>query len=63
MALQVEDSLSGNVAEFGGFDRLEGVFARTKAGKAPAAAVGVSRVNGRELIPPTTIYVDWSVHF
>jgi hypothetical protein len=62
MALQVEDSLSGNVAEFGGFDRLEGVFTRTKAGEAPTAAAGVSRVNGSELIPPATIDVDRAVH-
>jgi hypothetical protein len=43
MALQVEDALSGNVAEFGRLDGVESVFARTKAGET-VAAKGVARV-------------------
>jgi len=51
MALQVEDALSGNVAEFSRFDHMEGVFTRTKASE-PVAASGIARVKYSELIPP-----------
>jgi hypothetical protein len=61
MALQVEDALSGNVAKFSRFDRMERVFTGTKAGK-PIATSGVARVNYSELIPPATIDVDRAVH-
>jgi hypothetical protein len=44
VALQMQDLLSGNVAEFGRFDRMKGVFSRLKTGEHVAESFpGVDR--------------------
>jgi hypothetical protein len=50
MALQMEDALSGNVAEFGGFDGMESVLTCAKPVEHVVAGC-VARVDGSALIP------------
>jgi hypothetical protein len=57
MALQMEDALSGNVAEFGGFDRVETVLTRAKAVEHVVAGC-VARVDGSAIIPISAIGID-----
>jgi hypothetical protein len=46
MALQVQDALSGNIANFSSLDRVQGILARPK-GLDPVEAGGVARMNRR----------------
>jgi len=57
MALQMEDALSGNVAEFGGFDGMESVLTCTKPVEHVVAGC-VSRVDGSALIPISAIGIN-----
>jgi len=50
VALQVEDALSGDVAEFGRFYGVKGILARTKTVEHVRAS-GVTRMNRRALFP------------
>jgi hypothetical protein len=57
MALQMQNALSGNVAEFGRFDLVQSVLACTK----PVEHIitgGVARMNCGALIPVPTVYFD-----
>jgi hypothetical protein len=53
----MEDALSGNVAEFGGFDRVETVLTRAKAVEHVVAGC-VARVDGSAIIPISAIGID-----
>ena len=50
MALQMQNALAGDIAEFGRFDLVQGVLARTKPLKHVIAG-GIARMNGGALIP------------
>src|SRR2546423_15697967 len=55
MALQMQNALSADVAEFSRFDRMQGVLARPK----PVEHVitgGIARMNSCALIPVPAIY-------
>jgi len=53
----MEDALSGNVAEFGGLDGMEGVFTCAKAVEHVVASC-VARVDGSALIPILAIGIN-----
>jgi hypothetical protein len=57
MALQMQNALSGNVAEFGRFNRMQSVLARTKPVKHIIAG-GIARVNCGALIPVPAVCFD-----
>jgi hypothetical protein len=61
MALQMEDALSGNVAEFGGFDDMESVLTCAKPVEHVVAGC-VARVDGSALIPISTVDINWTDH-
>src|ERR1700720_4495040 len=61
MALQMEDALSGNVAEFGGFDGMESVLTCAKPVEHVVAGC-VARVDGSALIPISTVDINWTDH-
>src|SRR4051794_25753135 len=61
MALQMQDAFSGNVAEFGGFDRVQGVLARTKPVE-HVVAVAVARMDRDALIPVPAIDLEEVIH-
>jgi hypothetical protein len=61
MALQMEDALSGNVAEFGGFDGMESVLTCAKPVEHVVASC-VARVDVSALIPISTVDINWTDH-
>ena len=61
MALQMEDALSGNVAEFGGFDGMESVLTCAKPVEHVVAGC-VARVDGSALIPISAVDINWTDH-
>src|SRR5438132_895656 len=61
MALQVEDALSGNVAEFGGFDGMESVLTCAKPIEHVVAGC-VARVDGSALIPISAVGINRIYH-
>jgi hypothetical protein len=57
MALQMEDALSGNVAEFSCFDGMESVLTCPKAVEHVVAGC-VARVDGSALIPISAVGIN-----
>jgi hypothetical protein len=54
MALQVEDALCGNIANFGSLDQVQGILARSK-GREPVEAGGIAPMNDGTLVPISAI--------
>src|SRR5438093_7755143 len=61
MALQMQNALSADVAEFSRFDRIEGVLARPKPVKHIVTG-GIARMNDCALIPVPAIYFEMVGH-
>ena len=57
MTLQMQNALSGNVAEFGRFNRIKGVLARPKPVKHIITS-GIACMNCGALIPVPAINFD-----
>jgi hypothetical protein len=61
MALQMQQTLSGNVAKFGCFDRVKRILARAKPAKHVVAG-SVLGVNCRALFPVQEVNIDMVAH-
>jgi hypothetical protein len=61
MALEMEDALSGNIAELGNLDFVEGVFAHTKARKRLLAG-RIARMDDCTLVQVPAIDFNRIVH-
>ena len=61
MALQMQNALAGDVAEFGRFNLVQGVLAGTKPVQHVIAG-GIARMNGGALIPVPAVHFDGVGH-